>query len=243
METSNPRTIILLHGAGVSAAWWHPQVDALQGEYRVIAPDLPGHGALADQAFTLDAAIQRIGAVMDEARVPRAVLGGVSLGGYLAMRFAELYPERVVGLVLSGCTMNLSGMHGWGMAMTGWYLKHIVGAEKLEEGSIAGYRKRIAPEVLDPVLARGFFAKSAIDTFAAVSRRDYHRIVSRLSQPILVINGENDEPNRPAEAKFLKAANHARLIVLPDAGHLSNLEQPQAYTAALRTFADSLNWA
>src|SRR5688572_7611665 len=90
METTQSRAIILLHGAGVSAAWWHPQVTALQGEYRVLAPDLPGHGALADQAFTLDAAMQRIVDVMDEAGVARALLGGISLGGYLAMRFAEL---------------------------------------------------------------------------------------------------------------------------------------------------------
>ena len=239
---SQPRPMIFLHGAGVSAAWWHPQLDQLKDEFQVIAPDLPGHGTLVHEPFSLTAAVQHVLEVMDESAIDRAMLVGISMGGYVAIEFAYRHTGRVVGLVLSGCTMNLSGMQGIGMAVAGLILR-LRGATWLEQAQLKSFRNRISPEILDPVLTKGFFAKSAIQAIGATCLRNYHRKVTHLTQPILVLNGEQDTPNRNAEPKFLGRAPHARIIKLDKAGHLCNLEQPSDYTSAVREFGRSITWS
>ena len=101
--------IVLVHGTRMSRGMWHPQLAALQGGFRVIALDLPGHGALRDRRFDWDEAVDEIARVIDEAAGGRAVVCGLSLGGYLAIDLAARYPERVAGLVISGASAEPSG--------------------------------------------------------------------------------------------------------------------------------------
>src|SRR5262249_38693632 len=77
------RPILFVHGTRVTRSMWLPQLRGLADEYRVLATDLPGHGALAHQRFEPEAAMQQIGAVLDDEGCERALLVGSSLGGYL----------------------------------------------------------------------------------------------------------------------------------------------------------------
>jgi pimeloyl-ACP methyl ester carboxylesterase len=104
--------IVLLHGIGVTRKQWLPQMRDLVDEFRLIAPDLPGHGTLKERGFTLDAAATHAAAVIDAYADGRALVVGLSLGGYVAMRLAARSPEKVAGLVLTGCSGNPKGVLG-----------------------------------------------------------------------------------------------------------------------------------
>ncbi len=101
--------IVLVHGTRLSRGMWHPQLLALSGGFRVIALDLPGHGALRDRDFDWDGAVDEIARVIDEAAGGRAVLCGLSLGGYLAIDVAARYPDKVAGLAICGASAQPRG--------------------------------------------------------------------------------------------------------------------------------------
>ena len=103
--------IVLVHGTGLSKAAWAPQLAGrLADSYRVIALDLPGHGASARLPFTLDGAATEVGRVIDSTAGGRAVVIGLSLGGYVAMELAASRPEAVRGLVLVGASQEPVGL-------------------------------------------------------------------------------------------------------------------------------------
>src|SRR5262249_46095127 len=105
--------IVLVHGAVGTRKIWLRQLRGLSDTYLVIAPDLPGHGALAQEPFTFDAAVNTLANIIEREAHGRALMVGLSLGGYIAMEFAHQHPELLIGLVLSGCSFNFRGPAGW----------------------------------------------------------------------------------------------------------------------------------
>ncbi len=234
-------SLLFLHGGGVTSAWWHPQFAAFEPTLRVAAPDLPGHGALAGTPFSFTESVQLVIDLLERERRAPALLVGISLGGYVAMGAAADRPDLTCGLVLSGCTLNLSGPTGIGFWLTGIFLR-FRGKDWLEVGTLRGFRKRVAPELLAPVLARGLYLDAAVRAFGQVAGGNFHRLMRGYPHPILVLNGVEDEPNIQAETAFLKAVSTARAHRLDGAGHLANLEKPEAYTGAVGRFAEGLRW-
>ncbi len=237
----NHRSILFIHGMGSTRRWWHPQMADLSDTYSLIAPDLPGHGSRAGLPFDIESSLAGLAGLIDSHAGGRALVVGISLGGYLAMLLAGAVAEKVVGLVLSGCSMNMNGFAGLGMRLSGLMLKS-KGAAWLEENQIRSFQKRIQPDLLEPVLAAGLFMETAIRNFSKVTGRDYHRRLAAFPGPVLVLNGAEDEPNRGPDEKLVRHLPNARLQILDDAGHLCSLEQPQAYSQAVRRFADRLPW-
>jgi len=84
--------LLLVHGSTLTRHSWQPQVDMLQDQYRIINPDLPGHGTLADFPFTMAGAIQTLEAAVEMNHVQRILLVGASLGGHVATLYASLHP-------------------------------------------------------------------------------------------------------------------------------------------------------
>jgi pimeloyl-ACP methyl ester carboxylesterase len=91
---------------------WVPQLEALSDEFRVIAIDLPGHGALRDQPFQLKAAVQAVMESLRHQTNDRALIVGLSLAGYIAMACAHDHPQDIAALVLSGCCIDYHGAIG-----------------------------------------------------------------------------------------------------------------------------------
>jgi pimeloyl-ACP methyl ester carboxylesterase len=105
-DVAGPRDafpIVLVHGAAATRKMWVPQMEALADEFRVIAVDLPGHGMLREQPFRLEAAVQTVMESLRHQTRDRALIVGLSLGGYVAMACAHDHPQQIAGLVLSGC--------------------------------------------------------------------------------------------------------------------------------------------
>ena len=229
-------TLILLHGAGVNRKWFQAHLDILGASFHVLAPDLPGHGSRAQITFEMDRAVEDLSDLVRTEARGSAVLVGTSLGGYLAIAHAARYPQQAAGIVINGASMNLNGLRGLSMRLTGLFLR-LRGLDKLNRQVIESYRKRIPAERLDPVLEAGLSMTAAVQSFAETSGRDYHRLLRGYPGPVLILNGENDTPNRKADPDLVRGVPQAELRILKGCGHLCSLEAPEAFSEAVLQFA------
>ena len=234
--------IVLVHGSVVSRKIWLPQLRAWSGEYRVVAPDLPGHGDLAAQPFTLGGAVETVNDAIARHTTGRALVVGLSLGGWVAIEHAHRHPETVSALVLVGCSRNLTGA-------LGFYLKAVAGLmrrgllrqspERIEEKT-----RRLFPpslhDVADEQVRAGIHAEPLADAFAETAGKKWSERLATLEAPILLINGERDSMARRGEAEFLAALPRARAVTIAGAGHACNLDCPEAFDRAVLELARSL---
>ena len=232
--------IVLLHANGWSRAMWHAQMVALAGEFRVIAPDLPGHGALAAVPFTLDGAVAALDTVIGEVAGGRAVVVGLSLGGYVAMAHAAAHPGQVAGLALCGCSVAFRGRLRLLTQLTG-ALYDTLYTPRWGRRLVAKQQREAAaaypPAVIGAQLADGFYPRYWGRALRQMARRDFRALLRGYDGPVVILNGERDHHNREAEDEQARAARDAPIAVIRDAGHLTNLDQPEAFTAAVRLFA------
>jgi pimeloyl-ACP methyl ester carboxylesterase len=232
----------LVHGSVVTRKMWLPQLRGLSDAYRVIAPDLPGHGDLAAVPFTFDGAADRVAEVIrHEAGGGRAVVVGLSLGGYVAIALAARHPDLVNGLVLSGCSLNFTGVLGVylriirSLMRRGWLRQSPAQAARKT-------RRLFSPEladVADSQLKAGVYPDALAPAFTAMAGTDFSAMLSRYPGPVLILNGERDRASRRREQEFAAAAGDARVAIVHGAGHACSLDQPNAYNQAVREFARS----
>jgi pimeloyl-ACP methyl ester carboxylesterase len=266
--------IVLLHGYPFDRSMWREQIDFLSTNgYRVAAPDLHGFGEMSDklqfvadadrreterqaEAYraalgpitTMDDMARDVAALMDELKIDQAVVGGLSMGGYVALEFAKLFPARLDGLILAGTRapadneqerqarlqqveqMFAKGMSGIAEASLPKLLAPRTLAEKPEV--VARIREMILRS--DP---KG--ASAAQRGMAA--RQNYSDDLSSINMPTLVIVGR-DDPIRPvADAEFMHdRIRESRLEIIEDAAHMTNMEQPEVFNAVLLNFLHDL---
>lgn len=234
--------IILVHGSVVTRTMWLPQLRGLAADFRVIAPDLPAHGSRADLPFSFDGAVEMLAdLIQDEAR-GRAIVAGLSLGGYLAIDLARRYPGAVSGLVLSGCSVNFVGVLGVYLKGVTWLMQHgwlRQSRERAEQRTRKIFPAALA-DVADAQIRAGVYPESLGAAFAELAGRDFTASLRAYPGPCLVLNGEHDRPSRRGEAAFVAASRHGRAQIVPGARHACNLDNPDAYNAAVRGFANAL---
>lgn len=230
-------TIVFLHGTRLTGAEWAAQVATLGDAFHCLTPDLPGHGAASDVPFTVAAAAGRVADLIErEAHGGRAILVGLSLGGYVAMAVAASWPERVVGLVISGATAEPVGLRS--LAYRG--LAAIFGA--MPEPILDGVNRwffgwRFPPAIADPILAAGFsFAGGAVAVRSLVGER-FKPLLAAYPGPSLLINGEFDLFFRTSERAFADVAADPRRALIRRATHLTNLDEPERFSSLVRAFA------
>lgn len=241
----NAPAIVLVHGSVVTHKIWLPQLRGLSDAYRVIAPDLPGHGALAHIPFSFATAVQSLADLIHQEAQGRALVAGLSLGGYIAIELAHRHPELVAGLVLSGCSFNFEGVLGIylkivsGLMRRGWLKQSRAQAEEKT-------RRMFPPalaDVAEAQLQAGVYPESLGPSFAEMAGKDFSALLARYPGPGLILNGENDSASRKGETKFAAALHQGHVQIIPGAGHACSLDQPEAYNQAVRDFAQSIGWA
>lgn len=240
--------IVFSNSLGTTLEMWDAQVEALPGRFRILRYDTRGHGGTdaPPGPYSFDELADDLLALMDVHGISSAVLVGLSMGGMLAQVAALKAPHRFNGLVLCDTTSR------YGPEVAEFWAARVRTA--LTEGlaSIAettparwftaGFKER-HPEVVAQYQAtlRATPPQGYAGCCAAIPTIDVTDRLPSLSIPARVIVGEQDPSTTPAHAGRIAAAlPGADLIVLPDAAHLSNVEQPAAFNAALLEFLDRL---
>lgn len=234
--------IVFVHGTRLTGSMWAPQVAALADTYRCVTVDLPGHGALADRSFTLDAAADVVAHAVRQTSGGRAVVVGLSLGGYSAMHLAARSPDLVRGLVLSGATAEPVG---WRAAP---FLALAAGMDtfdgpRLDSLNAWFFRTRFPSAIAEPIIAGGFWSAGGADALRAlVGERFAPRLAAYLG-PTLILNGSLDVVFRLSAGSFARVARQPRRVRLAGATHLANLDRPAAFSHAVRSFMVALDLA
>lgn len=214
---------------------WAPQLEGLAGEFRLVAPDLPGHGALHRERFSLDAAVGHLSQVIADLGEPATVVGP-SLGGYLALELASRRPEQVRGLLLASCSAEprypLSAPYLWSAHATARLYRPLV-----SRVGAALCRASLGREVANAQLATGMYWDAFPDVLRAVLPVKWLPKVRKLTCPTLFVNGARDRVFRLEERRFAASAPQGELRVIAGAGHLVNLERPEAFNRLVREFA------
>jgi pimeloyl-ACP methyl ester carboxylesterase len=152
------------------------------------------------------------------------------------MVFGAKYPEKAVGLILAGCTSGPFSIGTLAFQFS-MFLASVVGRALLPQFNAWLFRKTLPPYVSEALIRGGFFFESVPAVVWQILGRDFRRDLSAYSGPVLIINGERDSYLRKKEVSYVAAAANASLEIIPRAGHLSNLEQPEFFTDAIRCFA------
>ncbi len=232
--------IVFIHGTRLTGAMWTPQLAGLADTFRTIAVDLPAHGARADESFTLDGAVDAVAATIRAEAGGRAVVVGLSLGGYVGMALAARSPELVRGLVLSGATAEPTGLRMLPYLALAEVMAE-VDAARLDRANAWFFRRRFPPEFAEPIVAGGFWSRGGAAALRSVAGERFVPRLAAYPGPSLIVNGEFDLPFRLFAPAFAAAAQDARRVRLAGASHLANLDRPAAFNAAVRRFAGSLH--
>ncbi len=243
--------LVLLHAFPLARAQWRPQVEALQADYRVIAPDLRGFGGTSPfgAAPSVEVMADDVAALLDALRVDGpVVLGGLSMGGYVALAFARRHAGRLRGLLLADTkaepdTAEAKANRDKTIDFARSHTSADVARQMLPK-LLGGRTQAERPEAADEVLriASAQTTSAVIDALGALrDRPDAVPGLGHIRVPTLVIVGAEDALTPPDVAKALASAiPHARLTVLDGAGHLSNLERPEEFNEAAREFLRAL---
>lgn len=232
--------VVFLHAFPLNAAMWDGQVRALAPR-RVLAPHFPGFGGRPPGEATLDAFARAALSDMDAAGIGRAVVVGLSMGGYTAFRLHALVPERVAGLVLADTRAVADDEAGQARraAQAARARREGVGwlADAMLPALLGETTRRERPAVVERV--RGLVAQADAEGVARAleamgARPDSLPRLGEIRVPVLALVGEEDTLTPPSESRRIaEGVRDGKLVVLPRAGHLANLEAPEAFDAAL----------
>ncbi|MFJ9109941.1 alpha/beta fold hydrolase [Streptomyces sp. NPDC102283] len=231
--------MVFVHGTRFSAGQWSSQLAALRKEFPVAAVDLPGHGARSDQPWSMSAATGIIASAVDSLGRGPALVVGHSLGGYVALEFARRHPERLRGLVLAAASASTRG--AWA-APYRWATGLVprIPADRLARWNDWLLLRLYPPEVVEATISSGYAFHTLPAAWGEVLGRFDAGAMRHVAAPALILNGEKDSVFRSGEADFARAHRHARVELIPRAGHLANFDAPEAFTDAVRRFARQL---
>lgn len=231
--------IVFVHGALMGRAVWRPQIDALSDRFRCISVDLPGHGTQRDVPFELDEAADGVVRAIDEVAGGRTVLVGLSLGGYVAMTIASRHPGKVRGLVIAGSTREPTGVSRIAFEVYAAALR-LAPESVVRTIALAYFRRRYGRLLAGAITAGGHFARGGSRAVRRIAGSRFRERLIAYGGPILVINGTLDLVFRIGAGRFLAGVPDVTNRVIPRAGHLSNVDQPEVFTGLIEEFVGTL---
>jgi pimeloyl-ACP methyl ester carboxylesterase len=248
LEAGSGRPLVWLHAFPLSADQWLPQMHRVPPGWRFIAPDLrgfrgagPAFEALGLEAQTIDAYAADVFELMTHLDESEAVVGGLSMGGYVAFAMVHRAPERVSGLVLASTRAAADTLQG--------RLGRTAMLERLSRDGVEAVADEMMPKLIGETtrreqpdlveVVRRLILANAPEAIAAAvramrDRPDSTALLPGICCPVTIIHGAEDVLIPTADAERMRdAIPGARLTVLPGVGHLANLEDPVGFNAAI----------
>jgi 3-oxoadipate enol-lactonase len=243
--------LLLIHGYPLNRRMWQPQLEGLADVARVIAPDLRGHGESQAMSgpYPMDLLAGDVNALLDVLNIHQPlVLCGLSMGGYVAMAFCRQYASRLKGLILTATRTAPDSSEG--------KERRDAAAGLARQEGVAAIVETMLPRMMSPVTYQNKLALVGTvkeimletslpgvmgDLMGMKERPDSTPSLAEIDLPVLILHGADDPLVPLQEAQAMQVAlRNAQLEVLPEAGHLPNLEQPEKFNQAVRRFLASL---
>ena len=243
--------VVLLHGYPFNRSLWTEQVSALSNSYRVVTPDLRGLGESDAKpgAATMNQMAHDVVVLLDQLEISRAVIGGLSMGGYVALAFYKQFPSRVRALVLADTRAQADTEDG--------KQKRFQQAEKALSEGMAGIADSMLPKLLTPETVskhpeivkrvRDMMLKTKPEGAAGAllgmaEREDQTPLLAQITCPALILVGREDPITPVADSeKMHREIAGSRLLVIDNAAHVSNLERTEQFNAELVRFLNLLS--
>ena len=230
--------VLLTHGYSATSRMWRGQVASWSGQYQVITWDMRGHGE-SDSPDSLELyseqhTVEDMAAILDECGVTRAVIGGLSLGGYMSLAFNLHHPERVRALMLFDTGPGYKN----DVAREGWNENARKRGAIIEERGFSALGTSDEVRVSSHRSAAGL-ANAARGMLTQVDDRII-RSLPEIEVPVLVLAGEHDKPFLGATDYMALKIPNARKAIIADAGHAANINEPERFNDAALQFLGGL---
>jgi 3-oxoadipate enol-lactonase len=240
--------VVLIHGYPFNRSLWTEQTDALTSRCRVVTPDLRGFGEseASEGPATMNLMAEDVAKLMDHLGIDQAVIGGLSMGGYVALAFVKRFPSRVKALVLADTRAQADTEEGKQARQQQ--------AEKALSEGMAGIADAMLPKLLTPdtVSKRPEVVKRVRDMMlktkpqgaasallGMAEREELSEFISTVRVPTMIVVGREDAITPVADSEKMQSQiATSRLVVIENAGHVSNLEQTEQFNFALLRFLD-----
>jgi len=238
------RPIVLIHGFPFSHEMWNPQIGILEKKLRVIAYDVRGHGKsdVGDGQYTLELFVDDLIGLLDHLKIEKAILCGLSMGGYIALRATERNPERWHALVL--CDTSSQADSNEAKLRRAATIKTIKRegvkpfADTFLESAFAQTAKDAEPRLMMKKIIESNSPLGICGTLLALAgRTDTTAALKTINVPTLILVGELDKITPPVLSQRMHdAIKGSELHIIPHAGHLSNIENPADFNKYLLDF-------
>jgi 3-oxoadipate enol-lactonase len=252
-EVEGPRTgipVVFIHGFPFNRSMWKPQTAVLRNDFHLITYDVRGHGGsgTGDGQYTVELFVDDLIALLDHLKISRCVAAGLSMGGYIALRAIERNPERFRALVLCDTRSEADGNEGKIRRAAQAKAVKTDGSTKFAEAFVGAV---FAKETLDgnPALVeavkamiRGTTPLSIAGTLIALAcRTDTTASLFTVKVPTLILVGKSDTLTPVSASQAMKdKIPGSTMHIIPKAGHLSNMENPDDFNEHLASFLKSV---
>jgi pimeloyl-ACP methyl ester carboxylesterase len=235
-EAGDRPPLLLTHGFGATGRMWEPNLAALAADRQVLTWDLRGHGASdAPERFDHDDCVGDMAALLDVLGAPRAVVGGMSLGGFLSLALRLRHPERVAALVLVDTGPGFRN----DAARDEWNATALRTAAALEERGLD-----VLPQTAEHATARHANGAAGVARAARgiLTQRDGAVLASlpEIAVPALVVVGADDTPFLAAADAMAARIPRAEKVVIEGAGHAANMDRPAEFDRAVLDFLEGI---
>jgi pimeloyl-ACP methyl ester carboxylesterase len=231
--------LLLTHGYSSTSQMWHGQIEALSRRHRLVLWDMRGHGQSDypddPAAYSEAATVGDMAAILDAIGAKRAIIGGLSLGGYMSLAFYRAHPERARALLIIDTGPGFKKDD----AREVWNKRAIDTAARFEQEGLAvlksASRERSSVSHRD---AKGL----ALAARGMLTQRDAKvmELLPDIKVPSLIVVGADDTPFLAASDYMAAKIPGAQKVVVPAAGHAVNIDQPQAFIDAVIPFLENL---
>ncbi len=247
---SNAIPVVLIHGFPFNNEMWYPQIELLGKNFRVIAYDVRGHGKseVGDGQYMLEFSVDDLIGLLDYLKIGKAVLCGLSMGGYIALRAVERNPERVLALILAdtqaradsneaklrrAASINSVKRNGVGVYADG-FVKAVFAPQSLTMKGDTVEKVRQMIRSNSPLGVCGTL-------LALASRTDTSESLSNIKVPTLILVGEHDTVTPPSLSQEMHSRiPKSEMHVIPNEGHMSKLENTEEFNKHALNFLGKL---